>query len=86
MTMFMGLGMTLDEVVTAATHNGARAIGQDGVLGTLRVGAAGDAAVIELEDGDFSYDDADGTYVRCTQRFTSSLTVKDGKVWIPPEV
>ena len=85
MTMFMGLGMTLDEVVTAATHNGARAIGQERGLGTLRVGAARDAAVIELEDGDFAYDDAEGASVGCTQRFTPSLTVKDGKLWIPPE-
>ena len=85
MTMFMGLGMTLEEVVAASTNNGAKAIGQHGVLGTLRPGAVGDAAVLRLEEGEFTYDDVTGATVTCNQRIAPVLTVKDGKVWSPKE-
>ena len=83
MGLYMGLGMTLDEVVAAATHHGAKAIGQEGVLGTLSVGAVGDAAVLELEQGDFAYDDGTGATVRCSQRVNPVMTVKDGRRWSP---
>ena len=83
MTLFMGLGMSLEEVIAATTWRGAQAIGQEEVLGTLREGAAGDVAVFQLESGDFTYDDALGESVRCDQRITPVLTVKDGKLWEP---
>ena len=85
MTLFTGLGMSLEEVVAATTCNPAQAIGQDGVLGTLRVGAIGDAAVFELENGDFVYDDGLDLVVRCEQRLIPVTTVKDGRVWNPDE-
>jgi dihydroorotase len=81
MSMYMGLGMTLDEVVAAATSNGARAIGQEGVLGTLKPGAAGDAAVLEMEEGEFKYDDADGALVKCGQRVNPVMTIVGGRRW-----
>ena len=83
MSMYMGLGMTLEEVVAASTCNGARAIGQEGVLGVLKVGAAGDAAVLEIEDGEFAYDDAEGAVVRCSRRVNAIMTIKDGRRWRP---
>ena len=83
MSLYMGLGMTLDEVVAAATLNGAKAIGQEGILGTLKVDAVGDAAVLELEEGDFAYDDGTGATVRCSQRVNPVMTVKDGQRWKP---
>ena len=83
MSLYMGLGMTLDEVVAAATLNGAKAIGQEGVLGTLSAGAVGDAAVLELEEGDFAYDDGTGATVRCSQCVNPLMTVKDGQRWKP---
>ena len=81
MSLFMGLGMTLEDVIAAATTTPARAIGQEGVLGTLRVGAAGDAAVLELEAGEFHHDDGHGASVKAGTRLKPVLTVKDGTVW-----
>jgi dihydroorotase len=83
MSMYMGLGMTLEEVVAAATCNGARVIGQAGVLGVLKAGAAGDAAVLEIEDGEFAYDDGEGAVVRCPSRITPVMTIKGGRRWRP---
>ena len=83
MTMYMGLGMTLEEVVGAMTCNAAKAIGQDGVLGTLGAGAVGDAAVMELVEGDFAYDNMAGEAVRCSQRINPVMTIKNGRRWRP---
>ena len=83
MTLYMSMGMSLEEVITATTLNASNAIGQTGQLGTLDVGAIGDATVIELEDGDFAFDDGNGESVTTDERIAPVLTVKDGKVWTP---
>ena len=83
MTPYMALGMSLDEVVAATTCNAAAAIGQEGALGTLRVGALGDAAVLNLERGAFETTDTDGVPIECDQQINAFMTIKDGKVWKP---
>ena len=83
LAMFMGIGMSLEEVVTAVTETPAKAIGEAGTLGTLRAGAVGDAAVLELVSGDFTYDDGEGVEVTTKQRIAPVMTIKDGKVWKP---
>ena len=83
MSLFMGIGMSLEEVVTAVTETPAKAIGEAGTLGTLRAGAVGDAAVLELVSGDFTYDDGEGVEVTTKQRIAPVMTIKDGKVWKP---
>ena len=53
MTKMLYLGLSLEEVVRRSTETPARALGLDDRLGTLRVGAEGDAAVLRLEEGRF---------------------------------
>jgi dihydroorotase len=81
MSMFLELGMPLEQVIAATTQNAADAIGRNAELGSLRVGAVGDAAVLELEDGDFAFDDRAGNILKCRRRLASVLTVKSGKRW-----
>jgi dihydroorotase len=64
------------EAVTAAL---ARAVGQAGALGTLAAGAAGDAAVLMVEDGDFTFGDAAGNEVRSSRRLAPVFTVHAGQ-------
>ncbi len=82
MSMFLALGMPLEEVLRGVTATPASYIGRDD-LGTLRVGAVGDAAVLELEEGSFDYTDSISTTVTAGRRFSPVLTVKDGRVWTP---
>jgi dihydroorotase len=82
MTIFLELGVPLDEVVKMVTANASAAIGRD-ELGTLRPGSIGDAAVLELEEGDFGFEDGLGNSLRASRRFASVLTVKDGARWRP---
>jgi dihydroorotase len=57
MSKFMGLGFTLEQVVTMATANPAKSIARLPKLGTLQVGAPGDVAVMELVEGPVSFVD-----------------------------
>jgi dihydroorotase len=84
MSMFLELGMPLEQVVAATTQNAAAAIGRDSDLGSLRVGAVGDVAVLELETGDFAFDDRAGNVLKSRCRLAPVLTVKSGSRWRKP--
>jgi len=62
-SIFLELGMTLEDVVKSVTINAASAIGQED-LGTLRVGSAGDAAILEFREGNFRFEDGLGSESR----------------------
>ena len=57
LSKFLLLGMSLDQVIAAATVNAARAIAPFRGLGTLRVGAPADVALFELRTGEFEFVD-----------------------------
>jgi dihydroorotase len=60
MSKFLMLGMPLDKVIACVTVNAARAVPAFKEFGTLRVGAAADLAVFELQEGNFEFvDNAD---------------------------
>ena len=85
LSKFLSLGMPLVDVVRAATAAPARAIGRGGELGTLAIGAAGDAAVFAVDEGRFSYEDADGNTLEGARRWAPRLTVRAGRVsWQAP--
>jgi dihydroorotase len=81
LSKFLCLGMGLPDVVRAATASPARAIGRGGDLGSLAPGAAGDAAVFQVESGRFPYQDADGHTLEGEKRWAPRLTVRAGRVW-----
>jgi dihydroorotase len=81
MSTFLALEMPLPGVIASVTSNAAAAIGQANELGTLRVGSAGDAAVLDLLEGEFTFVDAAGNQVQAGQKLASVLTVKDGQRW-----
>jgi len=83
MSTLLALGMPLPEVVRAVSDAPARAIGKAGALGVLAPGASGDAAVLDLEQGDFTFGDAAGHDVRAAQRLAPVLTVRAGRRWRP---
>ena len=83
MSAFLALGMSLDDVIRAVTDAPARAIGQEGRLGAFTPGAAGDAAVLDLEDGDFTFGDSAGHELKTRQRVVPVLTVRGGARWRP---
>jgi dihydroorotase len=84
MSTFLALEMPLPAVIASVTSNAAAAIGKADELGTFRVGSAGDAAVLELQEGDFTFVDAAGNQIQAGCRLSALFTVKDGQRWRQP--
>ena len=57
MSKFLGLGFSLEQVITMATTNPAKIINRMPKLGTLQIGAPGDVAIMELVEGPVSFVD-----------------------------
>jgi dihydroorotase len=71
MSKFLNMGFTLEQVVTMATTKPASIINRIPKLGTLQVGAPGDASIIELVEGPVKFVDTRNNF-------------RDGKVYIKP--
>ena len=81
MSLYMNLGMTLEEVIECSTKTSAKAIRQEGLLGTLKPGSIGDASIIKIESGEFTYSDGENYEVSASRKISPKLTIKDGKIW-----
>jgi len=57
MSKFLNMGFSLNDVITMATANPARAINRIPKLGTLQVGAPGDATLLEVVEGPVEFVD-----------------------------
>jgi dihydroorotase len=79
MSKFLALGMPRAEVVAAVTSRAAAAIGKSDELGSLAPGMAGDAVVLDLEDGRFTYRDGGGNEVIASQRFRTRAVIRAGR-------
>ena len=80
MSKFLCLGLPLAEVIRLATSGPARAIGRDD-LGTLRPGAVGDAAVLDLRRGAFDYVDVLGQTMTGDRRLFCDGVAIGGRWW-----
>src|SRR5499426_4333485 len=83
MTRFLGLGFTLEQVVTMCTANPAKAIGAADRLGSLGVGRQADISVLDIHEGDWVVYDVLGASLQVHQAVIPFLTVKRGQVFMP---
>ncbi|MGE0719627.1 MAG: amidohydrolase/deacetylase family metallohydrolase [Alphaproteobacteria bacterium] len=84
LSKFVCLGVPLPEVIRRATETAAAAV-QRPELGRLAVGGVGDASVIEIAEGSWSYRDVLGERLEGRQRLLARGMVAGGK-WHDPEV
>jgi dihydroorotase len=82
LSKFLALGMDLPDVIRRTTVNAAKALNRPD-LGTLAVGATGEASILSLEAGDFTYTDAVGGTLNGDTRIKAAGVVLDGKWWHP---
>jgi len=76
---FLMLGMPLSEAIGCVTSHAAAAVSAFKDLGTLRVGAAADLAVLDLREGDFQFvDNIDGTR-NARRKLVTTAVVMNGK-------
>ena len=81
MTRFLAMGFTLERVVEMCTINPARAIGEEGRLGSLEVGMQGDVSVLEILEGDWMVYDVLGNGRKSERAVVPVAAVKQGVVY-----
>ena len=80
MSKFICLGMPLNDVIRAVTIAPAAALRRP-ELGSFRIGSAGDASVLALEDGVFDYVDSTGERLTGTSKLSAHGVVMNGRWW-----
>ena len=80
MSKFLCLGMPLPEVIERSTVNAAKALNRPD-LGTFKPGAAGDASVLSIADGEYRYEDVTGDIMQGGQKINADAVVVGGEWW-----
>lgn len=81
MTKFLALGMTLTDVIAAATTRPAHILGLSNELGSLRPGACADITVLRMDEGHFSLIDAEGQSRTGRNRLRVVTVVRGGQIY-----
>lgn len=79
MSKYLNMGMSLNDAVTRATWNSAKALKQE-ELGNLGEGAVADIAIINLLHGNFGFVDAGGKRLSGDKKLEAELTIRAGKI------
>lgn len=80
MSKFLAIGMPLQDVIRAATSNVARVLRRD-KLGTLKVGAVGDATILELRNETVEHVDVVGEIIRSNKQLGCAGMIIGGASW-----
>ena len=80
MSKFLYLGMKLPDIVSAVTATPARVLRRPD-LADLSVGSTGDATVMRIEEGRFTFTDVSGHSRVSRQRFALDSVVVGGSLW-----
>lgn len=80
LTMYHNLGLSLFDVVKAATATPAAAYGMTGQFGTLSPGVPADVAVFKLLDEPLKCFDAFGSIFEASKVFAPMLTIREGQI------
>jgi dihydroorotase len=81
MTKFLHLGLSLDDVIAKVTSVPAASVLKQDRIGTLAPGAWGDAVVFELQQGQYSLEDAGGVMRTGSQNVEPVTVVRAGRVY-----
>src|SRR5581483_10870702 len=76
-------GVPLEDVIRRSTVNPAKEIGRP-ELGTLSVGREADIAVLEVQQGHFSYIDCGVARMDGNVKLTARMTVRAGRILYDP--
>ena len=82
LSKFLALGMDLSDVIARSTCMPAEVLGRPD-LGTFREGAAGDATLLDLQEGPAALTDSTGEVIEAPRRLVSKGVVLHGRWWHP---
>ena len=83
MSKFLHFGMSLYDVVRCTTQAPAETMGLGGTLGTLQPGANGDVTILSLDEGLFTFTDAERNTTQAKRKLNPVTTIKGGRVYRP---
>lgn len=78
---FLHLGLSLDDAIAKVTAVPAQVMGMADAIGTLTMGAWGDAVVLAVEEGSFSLVDSAGVTRSGRQMLTPKIVIRQGQVY-----
>ena len=79
----MWLGMSINAAVRLSTQTTANIMGLSDTLGTLKVGAEADIALLQSEEGKFIFTDTMERSVTSDIKLSHVKTIKAGRVYHP---
>ena len=82
LSKFLAMGVALPQVIRAATSAPAAAVNRP-ELGSLKPGSAGDATLISIEEGEFTYHDVLAEPLKGSKKLEARGVVIGGKWWHP---
>jgi dihydroorotase len=75
----MAFGARFEDLLPRMTINSARGLKKDGLgIGKLQVNGIGDATILKIENGDFTFSDVNGWPKKGTQRILATGVVRAG--------
>ena len=80
MSMARTAGMAEEDILRSVTSQPAKALGKEGVWGSLSVGGPADIAVLEYTDEPFRLEDKAGNVLESSKGYRCRMTVADGVV------
>ena len=81
MSKFLHFGIPLDDVVRLSTQAPAEKMGIADDLGSLAVGTTADVSILSVDDGDYTFMDAERKTTSASRKINSVKTVKSGKLY-----
>jgi dihydroorotase len=80
MSKFLLLGLPLERVIEMSTTRPAKILGRQGQIGTLRVGAQADIAILERREGSFLFTDSHGAKRQGHTLLSAACTIRRGEI------
>ncbi len=81
MSKFLHFGIPLEDVVRLSTLAPAQKMGIAEDLGSLAVGTTADISILSVDEGEYTFMDAERKTTSATKKINSVETVKDGKLY-----
>ena len=81
LSKFLAIGMSIGDVIRAATASPANVLGLGHEIGFIEIGYAADIVVFELEAGPHEYHDMYGNHRVGSERIAPRATFRAGELW-----
>jgi len=80
MSIFLTLGLKLEQIVEMTTINSARALKADDIIGTLKPGMDADISILEVISGKWKFEDYEHETLEINKLIVPRATIKSGQL------